>query len=219
MFKMFHRKYALCAASFAAFLAASAPVQAYDDSWHKTDFWAGEYPEGFTLKQDVVTKIRKEPDHETEPGVDCALKKGETYHQWNEERVKASKLEFATYVKKIVYVITQPATLILQNEKTESDEKRDFEYGDEWTYLTYYAEGAFRMEYKGAVYTAEQELFEYSQEKGVVGPNSNHEQFEWMKLTCANGKTGWLLYEDVFKLPHFDKPEFPEYGRAIDKTQ
>lgn len=216
---MFCRHNAIVAASLAIVLGAAMPASAYDDSWYKTDFWAGEYPEGFTIKQDVTTKIRKEPDHKTAREIECSLKKGETYHQWNEARVKSSKLEFVSLVKKVVYIIKEPASLALIDEESEKDTKINFDNGDEWTYLTYYAEGAFRMEFKGVVYTAEQSLFEVSGEKGAVGPNSIHETSEWMKLTCANGKTGWLLYEEVFKLPQLEKPEFPEYGVAIDKAQ
>ena len=192
---------------------------AYDATWYKTDFWAGEYPNGFTLAKDFTTEIRETPDPDAAHSVKCALKQGETYHQWNEGRVKASKLEFVSYVKKVAYEIKQPATLILQNEKTESDETIAFKAGDEWTYLTYYAEGAFRMEFKGVPYAAEQELFEYSQEKGKKEGDSDHEDHEWLKLTCANGNKGWLLFDDVAELPEFEKPDFPEYGKAEDRAK
>lgn len=193
-----------------------AAAFAYDASWYKTDFWAGEYPEGFTLKQDVTTNIRKKLDRDAPRDVTCTLKEGETYHPWNDERVKASKLEFVSYVKKVPYEIKGDATLTLMNEKSEKDVILNFERDDEWTYLTYYGEGAFRMEFKGVVYTADQSLFDVSREKGVDGANSNHELFEWMKLTCANGTTGWLLYEDVHNQPGYQRPEFPEYGKAVD---
>lgn len=206
-------------AGFAFACTASGPLLAYDATWYKTDFWAGEYPNGFTLAKDFTTEIRETTDLDAARSVKCALKQGETYHQWNEDRVKASKLEFVSYVKKVAYEIKQPATLILQNEKTESDETIVFRAGDEWTYLTYYAEGAFRMEFKGVPYAAEQELFEYSQEKGKKEGDSDHEDHEWLKLTCANGKKGWLLFEDVAELPEFEKPDFPEYGKAEDRAK
>lgn len=192
-------------------------AHAFDETWYKADFWAGEYPEGFTLKKDFATKVRANPDLKAERMIDCALKKGATYHPWNEARVEESKLQFVTFVKKVIYVIKDPVTLVLHNEIVAENEKVVFDADDEWTYLTYYAEGSFRMQFNGAVYTAEQSLFEVSNEKGAVGANSAHETFEWMKLTCANGASGWLLYDDVFELPQFEKPEFPEYGKALDR--
>lgn len=200
-----------------AYAVQISPARAFDETWYKADFWGGEYPEGFTLKEDFETKIRATPDLKAERSINCALKKGETYHPWNEARVEASNLEFVTFVRKVIYVINKPVTLVLHNEILAEKEKVVFDADDEWIYLTYYAEGSFRMQFNGGVYTAEQSLFDASTEKGVIGANSAHEIFEWMKLTCANGATGWLLYDDVFELPQFEKPQFPEYGKAVDR--
>jgi hypothetical protein len=199
--------------SLAAALVVPMTAFAYDGTWYRTDFWAGEYPNGFTLAQDVTVRIRKEPLPAALQDTDCGLNKGETFHPWNGERVDASKLEFLTYVKKVTYRIKSPATILLQDENSESDREVDFKPGDRWTYLTYYGEGMFRLELEGKEYAAEQDLFEVSDDKG----DREHDEDEWMKLTCANGTTGWLLFADVADEPAFKKPDFPEYGRAVDE--
>jgi len=207
----------LFSAAIPAVVFGPAPAAAYDTTWYKTDFWAGEYPAGFTLTSDVSAMIRREPLPDAPRDIECAMKKDETYHPWNGDRVKASKLEFLTYVKKITYVLSADSEILLVDEKTESDIEVPFRAGDEWTYLTYYGEGMFRLEFRGKEYGADQSLFEVSREKGKTGSDTDHDHHEWLRLTCANGATGWLLLDDVLDLPEYEKPDFPEYGRAEDR--
>jgi hypothetical protein len=202
-----------CFLSALASLILSAPALAYDDTWYRADFWAGEYPNGFTLAEDVTVKIRKEARPAASRDVDCALKKGATYHPWNGERVKSDNLDFMSYVRKVTYRIKSRAKVLLQDEKKEADKEIDFKPGDTWTWLTYYGEGMFRMELAGTEYAADQALFDVSEEKG----DREHEEDEWLKLTCTNGAQGWLLLADVVDEPAFDHPDFPEYGKAPDR--
>lgn len=204
------------AATFVASLAFAAPAQAYDDTWYKADIWAGEYPSGFTLESDVVTKIRDAADPDAPRTIDCALKKGETYHPWNEARVRSSKLEFVSFEKKVEYVVRTPNTLTIYNEKTESDVEVAFAAGDVWTYLAYYAIGTFRLEFQGTHYKADHALVKISFLRSGKLPDHEHTYDEWLKLTCANGPTGWLLFADVAEDPQFKQPNFPEYGKALD---
>ncbi len=197
------------------FLTVSA--FAYDATWYKTDFWAGEYPHGFTLEQNVTTLIRAAPDPQAPRTINCTMKKGATYHPCNRERVASSKLEFISYVPKEFFVITKPGTFTLRNEKTDTDEKVRFNIGDEWDYLTYYAEGMFKITFKGTAYTADQDLMEVSQEKGIISSTKARFVDEWMKLTCANGTSGWLLLADVLGKPPYGSPNFINFGVAIDK--
>ena len=213
---MIFAKRAIVALALLAGLPPSAAL-AYDASWYKTDFWAGEYPHGFTLEKNVTAKIRAAPDPGAPRTIDCAMKKGATYHPWNSKRVAASKLEFMSYVPTETYVIKTPVTLTLRNEKTDTDKKISFNKGDEWTYLTYYAEGMFKMSFQGTHFTAEQDLFEASREQAVKGSHKDRVDDEWMKLTCANGKIGWLLARDVLGKPPYGSPNFIEYGVAKDK--
>lgn len=196
--------------------ALMAPAYAYDATWHKTDFWAGEYPNGFTLKQDVTTKIRTQPDPDEVRSIDCKLKKGATYHTWNHKRVKSSKLEFISYVPTEIYVVKQAGKVFLRDEKTDKELKHPFKKGDEWTYMTYYAEGMFKIGLKGKSYTAEQDLMEISKEKGGKASNKDLRSHQWLKLTCANAATGWLLLGDIQANPVFDGAKIIEYGKAAD---
>lgn len=202
-----------CLLSVLASLTLSAPALAYDDTWYRTDFWAGEYPNGFTLAEDVTVKIRKEALPAAPQDIDCALKKGATYHPWNGERVKSDKLDFVSYVRKVTYKIKSPAKVLLQDEKKEADREIDFKPGDTWTWLTYYGEGMFRMEFDGTEYAADQALFDVSDDKG----DREHKEDEWLKLACANGASGWLLLADVMEQAPFDRLNFPEYGKAPDR--
>jgi len=190
---------------------------AYDATWYKTDFWVGEYPHGFTLEQSVTTLIRTAPDPLAAMTINCTMTKGATYHPWNSERVASSKLEFISYVPTETYVIKKPATFTLRNERTDIDEKITFGTGDEWTYMTYYAEGMFKMSFKGTAYTADQDLMEASQEKDTEALTKVRFVDEWMKLTCANGASGWLLLGDVLGKPPYGSPNFVDYGVAKDK--
>ena len=201
--------------AFAVFLPAAA--QAYDAAWYKTDFWAGEWPNGFTLKEDVTTKLRARPDKAAARIIDCALKRGETYHQWNQDRVLSSRLDFVTFVRKVKYVIKTPGKFDVQDEKTKADVSLSLKAGEEWTYLTYYGEGYFRMEYKDRVYGADQSLFEHSKTKSGKRAEDEHAEDEWLNLLCANKAKGWLLYTDIAEHPVFERPDFPEYGKAVDK--
>lgn len=193
-----------------------APAQAYDASWYKTDFWSGEYPHGFTLKQGVTIKIRTKPDPDEARSIDCALKKGATYHSWNHSRVKSSKLEFISYVPTETYMIKRSGKVFLRDEKIDKEFKYSFKKGDEWTYLTYYAEGMFKIGLKGKSYTAEQDLMEISKEKGGKSSNKDRREHEWLKLTCANGAAGWLLLGDTIGNSAFDGAKIIEYGKATD---
>lgn len=197
------------------FLTVSA--FAYDETWYKADFWAGEYPHGFTLEQNVTTLIRAEPDPQASRTITCSMKKGATYHPWNRERVASSKLEFISYVPKEFFIIKKPGTFTLRNEKTDTDEKIRFSIGDEWEYLTYYAEGLFKIAYKGTAYTADQDLIEASQEKDTKVSTKVRLVDEWMKLTCANGTSGWLLLGDVLGKPPYGSPNFINFGVTKDR--
>lgn len=72
------------------------------------------------------------------------------------------------------------------------------------------------MSYGGTRYTAEQDLYEASRPKDANNPNNDALTDEWMKLTCANDRTGWLLMRDVAENSAFDEPNIVEYGQASD---
>jgi len=195
-------------------VAAAAP---YDASWNKSDFWSGEYPHGFTLTEDATIKIRSTLDPKAPRDIDCALKKGATYHPWNAARVDSDGLNFLSYGRLVPYVVTKPVKVIAQTQPGDEEVNLVFKKGDEWIYRTYYAEGMFEMTYKGKIYAADQDLMEASKEKpGQASSDAGPD--EWMKLTCANGVTGWLLFADTADQPAYAEPEFSDYGVALDKA-
>lgn len=202
----------ILASGLIAMLYGSA--SAYDESWYKTDFWAGEYPHGFSLKEDAAIPIRSAPDPGQPQTIDCQLKQYSTFHVWNAKRVKSDRLEFVSYVPTARYRVKQAAEVHVHNEQTKTDTKLALKVGDEWTELTYYGEGAFKMRFQGVEYGAEQDLYEVSEE--IPGPNKGKLADQWMKLACANGTEGWLLAKDVAENPAFGGPHILSYGRAAD---
>ncbi len=208
-------KYCLTVLSLTLFLPATA--FAYDESWFKTDYWSGEYPQGFTLTDNVTTLIRVIPDPNAVQNIECSMEKGATYHPWNHDRVISSNLEFLSYVPKEIFVVTKSETLTLQIDQTDAEQAIRFNKGDEWTFLTYYAEGLFKMSFRGVEYTGHQDLVEISQEKNTGPASQNRITDEWMKMICANGVSGWLLLRDVIDQPSFDSANIIEYGNAKDK--
>ena len=204
-------------AMFSVTLLLPATAFAYDATWYKTDFWSGEYPNGFTLEQNVAVQIRAKSDVNASRTINCLMNKGATYHPWNHDRVASSKLEFVSFIPTVAYVIKTPDTVMLREDKTDEEKSVSFAKGDEWIYLTYYAEGAFKLSFRGKYYSANQDLLEVSQEKDAKASLEVRNEDEWMKLTCANNAVGWLLLSDVVNQPFFDSPNIIEYGNAKDK--
>jgi len=203
---------------------APSLAQAYDSSYYRTDFWGGEYPRGFTMSADKTIAIRSQPDPDSAPTIDCVLEKGATYHPWNEKRTKTSKLEFVTFVRTIDFEIKAPVSILVTDEETRKEETIAFRAGDRWTYLTYYAEGAFRMRFKGVVYSAEQDLFDASWElvDGSRRRDTRETRFEadeWLRLVCANQARGWIFMREIADKPGFEGANVIKYGEAADRTE
>ena len=52
-------------------------IPGYDDSWHVSDFWPGEYPDGFVIGgEDTVLPGRKEMKLAAPQDIACAVEKG-----------------------------------------------------------------------------------------------------------------------------------------------
>jgi len=43
------------------------------------------------------------------------------------------------------------------------------------------------------------------------------EEHEWVRLTCANGAAGWILYDEIGNAPGFSSPDECGYGCAEDR--
>jgi len=202
-------------AALAAFWSTGAV--AYDDSWYRLGGWPGEYPAGLTLARDVTVDIRSAPDPDLVRAVSCALRRGATYHPWNLARAEADGLEFVAFSRIVPYEVTSPLTTYLYRESDGSEEVVDLAPGRRWEYLGYLAEGAFLLRLDGEVYQGQQDLVEASTETPPGTEPGGDALDQWMKLTCANGATGWLLISDVADAAGFDSPQITGYGYAADR--
>lgn len=168
------------------------------------------------MREDAVTVIRSESNPDAPRSLQCELKQYATYHTWNHKRRESDKLEFVSFVPTAKYRTKKAGTIDVNNEKTKQDVRLTFNAGDEWTYLTYYSEDYFRMSFKGVLYAAGQDLFELSEEiKGQLEAKDRAVD-QWMKLTCANTTTDWLLFSDAAKSPEFGESKILGYGREVD---
>lgn len=194
--------------------SASAFSAPYDGSWFQTQFWSGEYPNGFSVNKSGVTVMgRSGMDKDLPAEMACALPFKATFHIWNTERNDANQVEYHT-ASKIVPLIAREDFLFEDGEK-----KVQIHKGDLIEYLIYHSEGWFAVRIDGQEYEADQSLFdnveEVSQDQFV--------QDEWMHLTCENGTSTWLYYPDLFNadgefVSGLQGPKIEGYGTATDLT-
>jgi hypothetical protein len=193
------------------------PTAKYETSWYRANGWSGEYPDGFTMASNVTTKIRGRPSFDAPRSISCVLRKGATYHQWNKKRVISDRLEFISFTKIETYELNASFTVDLRRQLDGEDTTIQFKRGDQWLYLAGPAEGAFLVKFNDTIYVADQDLFEKSTkiESPVNDDESTYD--EWLKLKCANGAIGWILFNEIKDRPEFAAPNITGYGRASDR--
>lgn len=199
---------AVALAAVAAFVPSLAA--AYDDTWHTANFWGGEYPNGFGVVSDTVVTLRAVPDPDAPEVGDCTLPANAVYHPWNHARVEADDLAFRSFTLKQPYTVNDAADVTVYTEPDWGEVPLSFTGGETWSFLAYFGEGAFLMEYEGKQYIGDQSLFEISTSDA---PQAYH---EWMRLTCPDGVTGWLLLDEVTTLPTIREPNITGYPEAED---
>jgi hypothetical protein len=198
-------------------LVSAALAEPYGDDWYRMNRWSGEYPNGFTIAQDMRIDIRSKLDLGAPKDVSCQLRKGATYHPWNKTRVRADGLQFVSFTKIEHYELKDDSAVNLIRQSDEKEVVVKFKKGDRWAYLAGLAEGMFVMRFAGVTYFGYQDLFERSSDV-AAGENGNQSQYdEWLKLKCANGAVGWILASDVEDAPGFTRPDIVDYGRATDE--
>ena len=192
------------------------PAGKYDGSWYKANRWSGEYPDGFTMARNVTTMIRGSLDVDAPKSVSCVLRKGATYHPWNKKRVVSDRLEFVSFTKIETYDLDASFTVELRRQLDGDDITIQFKKGDQWLYLAGLAEGTFLIKFNDTIYVAGQDLYEKSTKVGtsVNGDESTYD--EWLKLRCANGALGWILFNEIKDGPDFAAPNIGGYGNASD---
>jgi hypothetical protein len=196
-----------------AVVAAFVPTlaAAYDDSWHVANFWSGEYPGGFGVMADTVVTLSAEPDPDAAIVGECTLPADAVYHPWNHARVEADALAFRSYTLKQPYTVDRDTSVTVYTEPDWGAVPLSFSAGDVWTFLAYFAEGAFLMEVDGNQYIGDQTLFE------VSTSDAPQDYAEWMRLTCpGDGVTGWLFLDEVKALPTIGEPNITGYPEAED---
>jgi hypothetical protein len=198
----------------------------YDGTWYRKEFWSGETPDGFTMAKDVTITIRATLDPDAPKSVACALRKGATYHPWNKERVAADQLEFVSLTRIKTYQVKENFTADLERRPDGGQTAIEFHKGDRWAFLGGVSKGSILVKLDDTVYVAGAHIFaEKSAEVGspAGGQRTSDEwkdwlawNHEWLKLTCANGANGWILYNEVRKISGFSKSHTGEYGHASD---
>ena len=149
--------------------AAAQSVPSYDDTWYRGDPPAGEYPNGFTVLEDTVLKLRPLMSS-TDKTIDCPLPAKATIHPWNVERSQAMGLTFVTYSEIQEYEVTEAYEGPFYGEFDATETTLSFKPGDRFRYLIYFAEGTYLMEYEGVQYTGDQGLMEKSKQVNTAEP-------------------------------------------------
>jgi len=197
----------------------SGPAK-YDASWYRAEYWGREYPNGFTVDDDVTLRIRATPAVGAQKSVSCALRKGATYHPWNKKRVAADHLKFVTFTRTVRFEITEDYSSDVWRFPGNVLMTLNFKKGDRWSFIAPGSEGFFLMRFGGKVYRAEQNLFGASAEVGGKPREEDGKEddsHEWVRLTCANGSAGWIFYDEIRGAPGFSSPDECGYGCAEDR--
>jgi len=202
--------------------AWAGPVEAlvspspYDASWHRENFWSGEYPNGFTMAANLTIPIRLRLDPAAAKSLSCRLKRGATYHVWNKSRVTSDRLRFISYTRIETYQLKADYKTNLTRTSDREPIDVGFKSGDRWSLLAPLYEDMFLMEAGNTTYFASQDLIDHSEKLGV-SVEKHIVQDEWLGLTCANGTAGWILLGEIKDNPGFADPNIAGYGEAKDK--
>lgn len=204
-----------------AFLASSHA--AYDKKiWHIVPYWAGEYPNGFSvIKPGTKVPARAKMDPALPKTISCELPYLAVFHQWNLERTKASKNEYVT-ASKIIPMIAK------KTFKYDLGEKKSFtvKKGEVLEFLIFKGEGFLDVRHKGKVYEVEGSIFENF-------PAVNDDAFvrdEWLQVKCVGGELAWISYFETWELGESGRhmyvdglgdmgPAMEDYGKVRDLTE
>jgi hypothetical protein len=205
-----------CFVAFLPAVGAAGPAFSYDASWYRARGWSGEYPNGFTMATDVTLNIRGSPDSDAPKSMSCVLTKGSTYHQWNKKRAVSDRLEFISFTKIKTYELGASFTAEVSRQSDGRDTTIEFKTGDRWSYLAYLAEGNFLIKFGDTVYVAGQDLYDESIEVRSPLKSDRSTYDEWLKLKCANGRVGWIFFNEIKNTPGFSAANITGYGVASD---
>ncbi|MEO0550021.1 MAG: hypothetical protein AAFZ91_08870 [Pseudomonadota bacterium] len=189
---------------------AEPDVPGYDRSWYVSDFWPGEYPDGFIIgAENTVLPGRLEMKPALLNDLDCAVEKGANYSPWNRDRIAADNLVFRSAAK-----ITPVE--IMDDIEIETGFSQDIQIlslkrGDVILYKSYLAEGYFLGEFEGETY----ELNEGDLVDVALFQRSPGDDL-WVNVACTGGERAWLLYDEVIREPFIMPTEYTSFGEASD---
>ena len=197
---------------------ATTAMAAYDKTYHQTEFWAGEYPNGFSVKaENVSVPARSAMDPALNITLQCGLPFRANYSPWNAAR----PARYFSASKIVPMIAKVDLTLTDENEKEVAVKK-----GELIEYLIYGAEGWFTVRYKGKEFGADQSLLEkVSYDESLMSKGAD----EWLQVTCTGGEKAWILLSDLTEVtPEGDVGYleglgswylgFRDYGSVTDLT-
>lgn len=201
-------------ALFGLLIVTTRATAGYDAAWYRTDYWGGEYPDGFTMTADATIRIRKIPDRDAKRTLKCLLRANATYHPWNEPRVRSDHLQFVTFSRIATYEFRSPYEATVEKYDNHEPLTLKFAKGERWSFLAAIAEDIFLLRAKHALYRGGQDLLVASTE--ISGGLASLFPDQWLGLICANGETGWLLLKDIPKRGPYGPANSFGYGHAED---
>ncbi len=202
----------LCAST----VLGAAAFAAYDSSWYQTQFWSGEWPNGFSVRRvGVVVVGRNTMDLDEVPSVNCELPIKAVFHPWNTARNELSNAEYHTASKIVPLRVKEEFDIPADGEKPALH----MTPGMVIEYLIYHSEGSFAIRVNGVEYEGDLDMLEHLEE----GLEGRTQQDQWLKLTCVNGVTTWLNFADLSDPDWQDGLNdvgngLKEYGLAEDLT-
>ena len=130
----------------AGLMMAGNAYAMYDKSWYQTEFWSGEWPNGFSVaKRGVVVMGRLAVAADLDRVVKCQLPYKAVFNPWNTKRNVKSKVHYLTASKIVVMKALKDFTL------GEAPQNAAVKAGDDVEYLIYGAEGSFTVRYNGEI--------------------------------------------------------------------
>ena len=195
-------------------LVSSVYAGGYDSSWYRAPFWSGEYPAGFSvLKRGLVVQGRTAADTQLNRSVECPLPFAAVIQPWNEQRNQKNQISYVTFSKITPFTAKADFNMAVDMGSPIAVKK-----GEKIDYLVYLSEGYFRVRFKGVEYDQGQDLFDHLAEDVS---KVEFQQDEWLKLKCENGKSAWLLLNELTTVDGIGEmgPGFQGYGDVRDLTE
>jgi hypothetical protein len=199
-------------------LVAPSPEPApltYGDAYYLTDFWAGEYSNGFAVPgSDVVVQARSQMHIDAPKDVACPLPQNANFHPWNIDRAQADGLEFRSVIEKTAIAITADVSLDADVEDADTPVTLELKTGDTLTYLSYVGEGYFIAEYDDREYLLNEG--ELNNAADFAQASNPPQQWVLVKCTSSAPTRAWVLLSDALAKGGILGMQLAGYGEAYD---